>query len=492
MDETSIEPPAPTPAPTVLSPLPEVGDVLWERFPILEALGRGGMGVVYRCRDTRHRGQEVAVKVLHPELMSSPDLRGRVRDEATLARSLDHPNVSRVFDYHEDEALVGVSMALLEGDTLEDHFSGRAGSSIFQGTITPNRLRMANHVADQLEAGLRYIHSRQCVHCDVKPSNIWISNPDSSGQVGVKLIDFGLMDVMGESHEDLRRRQGTWEYMSPARRSAEQRSSEASDRYALGVVEYRLFSGVMPVFRSHLDQVPLPPSTIIDAIDEEQDERVLSLFLQDQWPLAVEERAESTVQPPLPSPEEQDPPPDESRLESKLDHRADTVRNSGVPGALWWLTGSALLFVGNILLFVCAGWIAIPVLVSLVDGFDYEPYVYIMALPLLVTPPVGIGMALAALGALLRRRQRALPWARFVAAFWFATIASYLVYSVVDGLAVVFWSGLSFMSPNTTGMWIYLIPATFFSSVVLTILETLTMQRLVRAARSVNRENRTA
>ena len=209
-------------------------------YRILEKLGEGGMGVVYKAEDTR-LGRTVALKFLTPNLLGSEDARKRFVREARAAAVLDHPNVCTLYEIDEVEGQTFMAMAYLDGQTLD--------AKIAQG---PLRLAEAVEIAKQVAKGLQEAHSKGISHRDVKPANISLLKT-SSNETLAKIMDFGLAYLAGQTQftrDDSIL--GTTAYMSP-----EQTQSAGVDHrtdiWALGVVLYEMVSGLRP-FRGEYDR----------------------------------------------------------------------------------------------------------------------------------------------------------------------------------------------------------------------------------------------
>ena len=144
-------------------------------FRVLEKLGEGGMGVVYKARDT-HLDRFVALKVLPPEKVAAPERKRRFVQEAKAASALNHPNIIHVYDIDQANGVDFIAMEYVEGKTL-DEWIGRKGLPIREA------LKYAVQIADALAAA----HAAGIVHRDIKPGNIMVNEKGL-----VKILDFGL------------------------------------------------------------------------------------------------------------------------------------------------------------------------------------------------------------------------------------------------------------------------------------------------------------
>lgn len=201
------------------------------------------MGSVYKAEDTRLR-RTVALKFLARDLTGSGDYSERFLREARAAAALDHPNICTLYEIGQEDGETFLSMAFLEGTPLD--------SRIESGQLP---LTEVYEVGRQAAEGLAAAHSAGVVHRDIKSSNIMV-NEDSNGRPVVKLMDFGLAQVSGESKlTRLGTRMGTVAYMSPEQAQGE-KVGRASDLWSLGVVLHEMVSGELP-FKGHYDQAIL-------------------------------------------------------------------------------------------------------------------------------------------------------------------------------------------------------------------------------------------
>ena len=207
-------------------------------YEILSPLGAGGMGEVYRARDTR-LGREVAIKVLPSELSAEPDRLNRFEQEARSASALNHPNIVTVYDIGRSDGVSYIAMELVEGKTLRELLASGA-------LATKQTLRIAAQVAE----GLSRAHAVGIVHRDLKPENLMISRDGY-----VKILDFGLAKLtIPESgvlsslptaaKEQTRPGSvlGTVGYMSPEQ-AAGQPVDFRSDQFSLGSILYEMATG---------------------------------------------------------------------------------------------------------------------------------------------------------------------------------------------------------------------------------------------------------
>ena len=193
------------------------------RYQVIDRIGHGGMGLVYRGRDARIGGRFVAIKLLN---VSDEDLRDRFLREAATAGSLKHPNIVTIYDYGEHEGLPFIVMEYVEGVTLSETIRSQLELSLARKL----------EIIGALASGLDYAHNKGVVHRDIKPANVMI---DQDGVL--KILDFGIAYVPDSSMTQAGTLMGTPNYMSP-----EQVEGRAIDRrsdiFSVGLVFYELLS----------------------------------------------------------------------------------------------------------------------------------------------------------------------------------------------------------------------------------------------------------
>ncbi len=211
-------------------------------YQVEELLGKGGMGVVYRARDTR-LGRSVALKLLPPEFTRDADRKARFLQEARAASAVNHPAIAQVYDVDEAEQGLFIAMELVEGRTVKALIQQRELDVL--GAL---------EIATQVAGGLQKAHEAGIVHRDIKPENV-IVTPDGHA----KILDFGLAKLLEpdpqvpdgiSKMETLAKTQagfvlGTLRYMSPEQARG-QALDHRSDIFSMGVMLYEMVTGQLP------------------------------------------------------------------------------------------------------------------------------------------------------------------------------------------------------------------------------------------------------
>ncbi len=196
-------------------------------YRILEKLGEGGMGVVYKAEDTRLK-RTVALKFLPPSFSLNDDAKQRFIHEAQSASALDHPNICTIYEINEtDVNQLFIAMAFYEGQTLKE--------KIQNGVLQESE---AADITIQVSKGLEKAHEKGIIHRDIKPANIFITNDGT-----VKILDFGLAKSASKNTmTQLESTMGTITYMSPEQTKGKE-VDHRTDIWSLGVVLDRVSEG---------------------------------------------------------------------------------------------------------------------------------------------------------------------------------------------------------------------------------------------------------
>ncbi len=253
-------------------------------YELLEELGRGGMGIVYRALD-RKRGCQVALKTIQG---MNPELLYRFKREFRLCADLHHSNLVALHELIAEEGSWFFTMELVEGSDLLHYV--RAGADAFgppasQPLTTPEQFQRLRQSFRQLAEGVEALHAAGRLHRDLKPSNVM-----ATGSGRVVLLDFGLMAPLNPQkvHESTERHLlGTVAYMSPEQARSES-LSPASDRYSVGVMLYEALTGRLPFVGSVLQILsdkqkfdPPPPHTQTPSLPEDLDALCVALLSRD-------------------------------------------------------------------------------------------------------------------------------------------------------------------------------------------------------------------
>ena len=223
-------PPAPSRASSASAAVFQVGEVLNGRYEILQLLGEGGMGAVYKAAD-RELDRFVGLKVIRPELASNPSILARFKQELLLAHQVTHRNVIRIYDLAEAEGVKFITMEFVDGTDLRTQIREKK-------KFAPEE---AVEIIQQVCLALDAAHSVGVIHRDLKPQNIM---QDRSGRILV--MDFGLARTLeGDGMTQTGAIVGTMEYMSPEQALAKE-LDQRSDLFALGLILYEMLTGKAP------------------------------------------------------------------------------------------------------------------------------------------------------------------------------------------------------------------------------------------------------
>jgi tRNA A-37 threonylcarbamoyl transferase component Bud32 len=237
------------------------GPLVGGRYRVLERIGAGGMGKVFKVAHET-LGKTFALKIIRDSMAGQNKARDLFYREAKLASSVSHPNIASVVDFGEDEKLGAfMVMEFLQGEPLAKLLKREKRLS----------LRQAIDIIQQVAEALHYIHGKGIVHCDIKTENILLTEvPDTKRRrLQVKLLDFGLARSTTTSR-NTNSLAGTPHYVAPERIRG-QKASPSSDIYGLGILFYELLTGRVPwdgsvdeILAGHLNQAPAPPSRLLD------------------------------------------------------------------------------------------------------------------------------------------------------------------------------------------------------------------------------------
>ena len=235
-----------------------VGQVIADRYHIIKKLGEGGMGAVYLGEHVK-MGRKSAIKVMNPGMAADPDAISRFNREASNASRISHPNVCQIYDFGETtEGVIYLAMEFIEGSALTALIEK-------EGALPPAR---AGKILKQSADALASAHDLGIVHRDLKPDNIMIVQGRDGSDI-VKVVDFGIAkavagDEAGQKVTKTGLVVGTPEYMSPEQLSGDKLDGR-SDIYSLGLVFYRMLTGVLPF------QADSAQETMIKRLTDEPD-----------------------------------------------------------------------------------------------------------------------------------------------------------------------------------------------------------------------------
>ena len=250
------------------------GTILAGRYYIIEELGRGGMGRVYKVFD-REIKEKVALKLLRPEIAADEKMTERFRNELKFARKIIHKNICRMYDFNKEDETMYITMEYVSGEDLKSSVTRMgplsAGKTIF--------------VAKQICEGLAEAHKLDVVHRDLKPQNIMI---DRAGNI--RIMDFGIArSIQAKGITATGMMIGTPEYMAPEQVEGKE-IDQRTDIYSLGIILFELLTGIVPfegdtpisVAIKHLNEKVPEPKTINPGIPEDMNKVVLKCLEKDR------------------------------------------------------------------------------------------------------------------------------------------------------------------------------------------------------------------
>ncbi len=254
---------------TLVTPVKRLarGTAFAGRYEVMEKLGKGGMGEVYKVRDKK-LDEEMALKVLKPEIAADKDMIERFKNELKFARKIAHRNVCKMYDLNEEEEAFYITMEYVEEEDLKSFI--RKKKKLKKEEVIA--------IAKQVCKGLAEAHELGVVHRDLKPQNIMVNEKGL-----VKIMDFGIarsVEAPGITRTGVM--VGTPDYMSPEQAEAEE-VDEQSDIYSLGVILYEMATGLVPfegktalsVAMKHKGELPKPPRQLNPDIPDDLNRLIL-------------------------------------------------------------------------------------------------------------------------------------------------------------------------------------------------------------------------
>jgi serine/threonine-protein kinase len=265
--------------PTTLPPMRLLPGTRLSVYEIEDVIGEGGMGVVYRARDTA-TGRTVALKCLHTNLAGDPQIRQRFVREARVLRTWSHPGAVAIHDFVEHEHLLAIVMELVSGESLAYHLAR------WDGTMPFSEIR---EIFSQVLVAMEDAHANGVVHRDLKPDNILVSGDGE--RLRAKIVDFGIAKMIeGTTYTVSGALLGTCMYMAPEQVKTPGATDHRADIYSLGVTLYELVTGHPPfdgggshfaVMMAHVANRPKSPSKLRPDTPPALEQLILDALVKD-------------------------------------------------------------------------------------------------------------------------------------------------------------------------------------------------------------------
>jgi len=248
-------------------------------FKILETIGSGGMGTIYKAKSLLEKSKIVALKVLREDMFADENSRKRFKHEAAIIDQLDHPNIVKVIERGEVKQNLFMAMEYLQGDTLTKKINEDKKITI----------REALHIMIQIADAIAKIHSKNIIHRDLKPDNIMLINRRGNPNF-VKLLDFGLAKTQYQT----RLTQtgvviGTINYLAPEQVAGKE-SNASGDIYSLGILFYEIITGEKPfigettidIMKQIMDKTPIEPIRFREDVPIDLNHLIMKMLAKDR------------------------------------------------------------------------------------------------------------------------------------------------------------------------------------------------------------------
>ena len=249
-----------------------IGNILDDRYEILELIGEGGMAQVFKAVDLR-LNRNVAVKIMRDDLTDDEEFRNRFYAEAHAVAMLSNPNIVAVYDVSQNPDIEYIVMELVDGITLRQYMD-RRGALAWREVL---------HFSTQIARALAHAHERGIVHRDIKPQNVMMFRDGTA-----KVADFGIAALENEIHESNGQAIGSIHYIAPEQARGESPDAR-SDLYSLGVVMYEMLTGNKPyegdtigeIAVKHINAKPVMPRAVVEDIPAELERITLKAMCAD-------------------------------------------------------------------------------------------------------------------------------------------------------------------------------------------------------------------